>query len=151
MEVGGDLTNSATAAANIISVDSTGLALVDATQKAGTFYHYNGDLDLDATALVSNVKVGGDLSNAATAAANIVSVTLTPGELDAGEYTPSFGRGGHGHHGSDDVLASLALIDVTQTAYVDMNVLAKVENVNVHGSLTNAATAAANVISVINK
>lgn len=146
MEVGKNLDNTATAAANIISLDVSGIGGVEATQVAGS--HWN-DLDLTATAEVSRVKVGKDLTNSATTAANIVSVTVTPTKLDAG-HDFSFGRGGD-HHGGNDDLTSLALIDVSQTAFVEMDATAKVSSVKVGGNLTNTATAAANVISVINK
>lgn len=150
MEVGGNLDNAATAAANIISLDVSGIGGVDATQKAGSFWN---DLDLTATAEVSRVKVGGDLTNSATTAANIVSVSVTPTKLDAGHSMPSISNkpGNGGNNGSHDALTSLALVDVTQTAFVEMNATAKVSNVKVGGNLSNAATAAANVISVVNK
>lgn len=144
------LTNTATAAANVISLDTTKLALVDVDQDAGSFWH---PITLNSTASVVGVGKlsGGSFDSAASSVANVVSLNVAPAAAvtngnshDDKRFvpnTPSIGN-----------LTSLALVDVHQTTFANMTSLASAINVNTTGgSFSNSATSAANVVSIINK
>ncbi|MCR6630756.1 MAG: hypothetical protein NVV74_12295 [Magnetospirillum sp.] len=148
---GGDFSNAATSAANVVNISSTSLALLDATQEAGSYYH---PIKLDATAIAKGVQVqgiGGDFENTASAIANVASVTVTPAVVQNGAL--NFNNSHHNNQPQTPNISatSLALVDVTQNAVGSFSSLAKSAHLNVAGTVNNAATSAANVINVINK
>lgn len=124
----GDFGNSASSVANVASVDvgwegsdHTVLALADLTQ--------NAYVDISSFAKVKKADVNGKAANTASSIANAVNVSV--------EAKP----GGAGY----------AMLDLTQATTGTLSSVALASHVTASGGFTNAATSAANVISVINK
>lgn len=141
------LSSTATAAANVVSLDASKLALVDIEQGAGSA---ETPILLNSTAMASNVTMpsGGSFANTASSVGNVVSVNVAPAIASA----PAINDHGHRFGPTLPVLTSLALVDVHQATFANMNSLASVANVNTGGgAFTNSATSAANVVSIINK
>lgn len=150
-DVASAVANSATSAANVISLDTTQLALVDAHQTTGAWWHPS---TLNSTATLGQVDMigGGDVANTASSVGNVVSVNVAP----AAAAVPTSPTSHFGNpfpsvqNGIKPV--SLALVDVTQTTFANMTSVASATSVNTAGgAFSNAATSAANVVSVINK
>ncbi|HLO77681.1 MAG TPA: hypothetical protein VK196_14585 [Magnetospirillum sp.] len=120
--------NLATAASNVVSVNTTSLALLDVTQTVGK---EGAPSAFNTAAVLRRAHVtDGNLNNASSSVANVASLDVAPSTY-----------GG----------TSLALVNVTQSANANMWAATKGIGATVGGNFTNTATSAANVISVINK
>ncbi|MGE5475234.1 MAG: hypothetical protein ACM3Q1_01135 [Bacteroidales bacterium] len=146
------LSNTATAAANVISLDVTEIAFVDATQKTGDWW---APATLNSAANATNVNMisGGDFDNVASSVANVVSINVSPA-VGNGGGNQNLKPLSYTHPPKPELpnLTSLALVDVQQTTFANMTSLANATNINTSGgAFNNAATSAANVVSIINK
>lgn len=140
------LSSTATAAANVVSLDASKLALVSLEQGVGSAVT---PITLNSTATASNVTMpsGGAFANTASSVGNVVSVNVAP----AAASQPTLS---HDNRFVPPLpgLTSLALVDVHQATFANMTSLASAGGVNTGGgAFTNSATAAANVVSIINK